>query len=246
MPRRNRRQDRALAAARRLGNKVFRSPPPRSPAPSPTASHRAIRVGTRGPSEPAPRRAAPRRRPTAAFAPDRARARPSALHRATESAWSRARRTARSPLFGRTQAAADPCSLLPPASRAALGGRLRHSIRCPPEPPKRVAPVELERSVCLLSPGARAVRVPSHRFPWLARVVWPVPWVREQRRARRRGGGGRLKRALQLAPHRANATLVAQASVSWPSDSSVARNGPPARRLGAMTAVTAVTRPAAT
>jgi len=74
-------------------------------------------------------------------------------------------RAAWSPLFGRTQAAADPCGLLPPASRAALGGRLCHSIPCSPEPPTRVAPVKLERSVCLLSPGARAVRVPQQSVP---------------------------------------------------------------------------------
>jgi hypothetical protein len=36
MPRRHRRQARTLAAARRLGNKPFRSPPPRSFAPIPT------------------------------------------------------------------------------------------------------------------------------------------------------------------------------------------------------------------
>ena len=44
MPRRHRRQDRALAAARRLSNKLFRSPSPRPSAPSPTA---------RSPSKPA-------------------------------------------------------------------------------------------------------------------------------------------------------------------------------------------------
>jgi hypothetical protein len=39
MPRRHRRQARTLAAARRLGNKYFRSPPPRSSAPIPTSAN---------------------------------------------------------------------------------------------------------------------------------------------------------------------------------------------------------------
>ena len=51
VPRRHRRQDRALAAARRLGNKLFRSPPPRFTRPEPDlwASARSPQWRRRGP-----------------------------------------------------------------------------------------------------------------------------------------------------------------------------------------------------
>ena len=65
-------------------------------------------------------------------------------------------RTITTPLFGRKQAATD--HVQPAASRFA--GRTRRTPPSRHPPPKRVAPVELERSVYLLSPGAWAVRPP--------------------------------------------------------------------------------------